>query len=111
MVEEALKSAAKGMHSKFDSWTFKMLIGCLKSDDAAAVSVAIDQLVKEKRPISIPPLFVVSRAHPNPTVRGKASQALNELDPSCEVQNLTEDKDMHNAVKALVERFGNFKEL
>lgn len=110
-VEDALKGAARDIKSKFDSWTFKMLIGCLKSEDAAAVGVAIDQLVKEKREISIPPLFVVSKAHPIPTVRVKAANAIEELDAGHEVPGLTAEKSVEEAALALVERFGNFKEI
>ncbi|HEY9786411.1 MAG TPA: hypothetical protein V6D17_13470, partial [Candidatus Obscuribacterales bacterium] len=110
-VEEAIKHAALGVKAKFDTWTFKMLIGCLKSEDPPAVLVAIDQLVKEKRPISIPPLYVVYKAHPNQAVRNRALVALTQLDPDKDFEKLTEGKEMKEAVKILVERFGNFKEM
>ena len=88
-VENAVLGAARGVKAKFDSWTFRMLINCLKNDDPTAVSEAIDQLAKEKRPISIPPLFVVARGHPNQMVRERAESAIKQLDEDNEVEELT----------------------
>lgn len=111
MVEEAVKGATKGFMAKFDSMTFKMTIGGLKSEDPTAAMIAIEQLAKEKRDISIPPLYVVSKAHPLPTVRTKAEEALKGLDEDNEIPELTKGKEVKEAVNALVARFGNFKKM
>ena len=111
MVEDAVKGATKGLIAKFDSLTFKMTIGGLKSEDPTAVMIAIEQLAKEKRDISIPPLYVVSQAHPLPNVRAKAEEALKGLDEDNEIPALTKGKDVKEAVNALVGRFGNFKKM
>ncbi len=111
MVEEAVKGATKGFIAKFDAMTFKMTIGGLKSNDPTAVNIAIEQLAKEKRDISIPPLYVVSKAHPIQAVRDKASEALKQLDEDNEIPKLTKDKEVKEAVTALVARFGNFKKM
>lgn len=111
MVEEALKGATKGFIAKFDSMTFKMTIGGLKSNDPTAVMISIEQLKKEGRDISIPPLYVVSKAHPVPQVRTKAEEALKELDEDNEIASLTKGKEVKEAVSALVARFGNFKKM
>lgn len=108
-VEDFFSKATGGIFAKIDQVSFKMVIDCLKSNDSQAVSIAIDQLVKEKRPVSIPPLYVVAKAHPNPIVRAKAEQALKKLDPANEVEKLAGGKGMKEAVFALVERYGNFK--
>lgn len=108
-LEEFFSKTTGGIFAKIDQVSFKMVIDCLKSNDSQAVTIAIDQLVKEKRPVSIPPLYVVAKAHPNPMVRAKAEQALKKLDPQNDVEKLTGGKDMKEAVYALVERYGNFK--
>jgi hypothetical protein len=69
----------------------------------------IDQLVKEKRPVSIPPLYVVAKAHPLVPLRGKAQAALKTLGVDEEVEKLTQGKEMKDAVKVLVEHYGNYK--
>jgi hypothetical protein len=111
IVEDAVKNATKGLFAKFDSFTFKMLIGWLKSNDPEAVMVSIDQLANEKRQISIPPLYVVSRAHPIDRVRARALAALEKMDEDNEIEKLTAGKEVKDAVAALVERFGNFKQM
>ncbi len=111
MVEEAVKGATKGFIAKFDAMTFKMTIAGLKSNDPTAVHIAIDQLAKEKRDISIPPLYVVSQAHPIQSVRDRAAKALKQLDDDNEIPALTKGKEVKEAVTALVSRFGNFKKM
>jgi len=109
MVEDLFRGASKGIFGKLDQMTFKMTINGLKSDDYEAICITIDQLVKEKKPVSIPPLYVVSQAHPNPRVRLKASEAVRSLDTHGTVPKLTEGKSVSDAAKALIEKFGNFK--
>jgi hypothetical protein len=109
MVEDMLQGAAKGFFAKLDAMTFKMTLDGLKAEDYEAISITIDQLVKEHRSISIPPLYVVSQAHPNPAVRNKAYEALKKLDPKLEFEHLTEGKPVEEAAKVLIQRFGNYK--
>jgi hypothetical protein len=108
-VENLVGSATKGLMAKLDHMTFKMTINSLKGTDYAAVSIIIDQLVKEHRAVSIPPLYVVAKAHPIAEIKAKAVSALKELDPDGQIEKLTDGKEMPEAVKALVEHFGNFK--
>lgn len=109
MVEEMLRGATKGLFAKLDEVTFKMTLNGLKTDDYEAISITIDQLVKENRSISIPPLYVVSQAHPNPHVRKKAYEALIKLDPDREFEHLTENKPVEEATRVLIEKYGNYK--
>ena len=111
MVEEAVKGATKGFMAKFDAMTFKMTIGGLKSNDPTAVMISIEQLAKEKRDVSIPPLYVVWKGHPVQAVRDKAEEALKQLDEDNEIPALTKGLEVKEAVAALVARFGNFKKL
>ncbi len=109
MVEDLFHGATKGLFAKLDEVTFKMTLSGLKSDDYDAISITIDQLVKEHRSISIPPLYVVSQAHPNVRVRTKAYEALKQLDPDLEFEHLTDGKPVEEATRLLLQRFGNFK--
>ncbi len=109
LVENMFKGAAKGLFSKIDQMTFKMTIDGLKSEDYEAISITIDQLVKENRPVSVPPLYVVSQAHPNVRVRKKAYEALKKLDPRGDFEKLTEGKPVEEAAKVLIQKYGNFK--
>ncbi|HEY9678820.1 MAG TPA: hypothetical protein V6C76_12490 [Drouetiella sp.] len=108
-VEGMLRGAAKGIFAKLDEMTFRMTLNGLKAEDYEAISITIDQLVKEHRAISIPPLYVVSQAHPNVKVRNKAYDALVKIDPSREFEHITEGKPLEEATRALVEKYGNFK--
>jgi hypothetical protein len=109
MVEDLFKGATKGLFAKIDEMTFKMTLNGLKSEDYEAISITIDQLVKENKPISIPPLYVVSQAHPNASVRSKAYEALKKLDPDREFEHLTEGKTVEEAASVLIHRYGNYK--
>ncbi len=107
--DEFIKSASFGLKQKFDSVTFRMTVNYLKSDDPEAVRVAILQLEKEKNPLSIPPLYVVAKAHPSTFLRDKAAAALKTLDPSGEAAKIADGKDYKVAVAELVKHFGNYK--
>ncbi len=109
LVEDFFKGVSKGFFAKLDDMTFKMTIDGLKNNDYEAVSIIIDQLVKENKPVSIPPLYVVSQAHPNPNVRVKAEKAIATLDHDKVVPKLTTGKSMQDGAKALIEHYGNFK--
>ncbi len=109
MVEEAVRGASKGLFAKLDEMTFKATINGLKCDDYAAICITIDQLVKDKKPVSIPPLYVVSQAHPNLRARAKATEAISLLDSKNEVPKLTEGKSLKDSTEALIKRFGNYK--
>ena len=109
LVEDMFRGATKGLFSKIDEMTFKMTLNGLKSEDYEAISITIDQLIKENKPISIPPLYVVSQAHPNVRVRTRAYEALKSLDPHCDFEKLTEGKPVEEATRILIEKYGNFK--
>ncbi|MBU6453680.1 MAG: hypothetical protein KGS72_18010 [Cyanobacteria bacterium REEB67] len=109
-VADLVNGAAKGVLNKFDQMLFNALVGCLKSDDYEAVKVAVDQLVKENRPVSIPPLYFVSKAHPNERAREKARVALSQFKQDEKIQELTAGKEVKDAVVALVKEFGNYRQ-
>lgn len=109
-ITDLVQGAANSIMSKIDHFTFKMLVNQLKSEDYEAAKTAIEQLAKEKRPLSIPPLYFVSQAHPNPRVRQKADKALDVVGDKKEIETLTAGKSTEDAVKALIEYFGNYKQ-
>ncbi len=108
-VEEQVKSKAGSIFNAIDRMTFGMMIDCLKSEDPMAVKTAIDQLVQEKRPVAVPPLYLVSVAHPNEWVRQQATAGLGQLVPPKELAKLTEGKDTKAAVAALIQKYGHFR--
>ena len=108
-MAESLGNAAKGFMGKLDHFTFKMLIDNLKSTDQAVVVDTISQLEREKRPISIAPLYLVSQQHPNMTVRSRANKALSEMTDPKKLEELTAGKSIEDAVKTLIQEYGHYK--
>ena len=108
-VADLVSGAAKGVLNKFDQMLFNALIGCLKSEDYEAVKVAVEQLVKENRPVSIPPLYFVSKAHPNDRAKEKARVGLSQFNQDEKIRELTEGKDLKEAVAALMAEYGNYR--
>lgn len=108
-MTEMVGGAAKGVLNKFDHMLFNALIGCLKSNDYEAVKVAVEQLVKEKRPVSIPPLYFVSKAHPIERIREVAAKGLGAFKQEAKIAELTEGKEVKEAVEALIKEFGNYR--
>lgn len=108
-VSDFVGNAARGVLSKLDQITFKMLVNNLKSNDYDVVAESIDQLVREKKPIKIPPLYFVARAHPNEFVRRKAGAAIKGLDEYETIEKLTAGKSIEEATHLLIERYGNFR--
>ncbi|GEM_PF-458705 len=109
LIDCELKGGAASLLSAVDRLTYSMLVDCLKSQDPDAVKNAIDQLAAEKRPLAIPPLYLVSVAHPLPWVRGQASKALRQLIEPEKLAGLIEGKETGEAVLALIQEFGNYK--
>lgn len=109
-ITDLVSGAAKGVMNKFDHILFNALVGCLKSNDYEAVQVAVDQLVKENRPVSIPPLYFVSKAHPIERIREKARTGLSAFKQDAKIAELTEGKEIKAAVEALIKEFGNYRE-
>lgn len=109
-ITEMVHTSAQSLMSKIDHFTFKMLVNGLKSEDYEAVVGTIDQLAREKRPMSIPPLFYVYKAHPNERVRKKAEKALEIIADKSELDKLTAGKSTEDAVKALIQHYGNYKQ-
>jgi len=108
-MSDLVSGAAKGVLNKFDHMLFNALIACLKSNDYEAVKVAIDQLVKENRPVSIPPLYFVAKAHPNPKAREKAEEAILAFKQDSKIAELTAGRDVKEAVTALMQEYGNYR--
>lgn len=104
-----MRSAAGNVMSKLDQFTFKMLINNLKSTDYQAVVETLEQLEKEKRPISIPPVYLLSTSHPDNRIRVRAEKALAQIDPKGEAAKLVKDKDPKEAVGILIQKYGNFR--
>lgn len=86
-----------------------MLINCLKNPDYQVVVDALNQLEKEKRPISIPPIYFLAQAHPNQRIRLHSAKVLKTLDPDNVVTTIVGNKNPQEAVKALIEYYGNFR--
>lgn len=107
---DSLGSAAQGVFNKLDQWSFRMVVDNLKSSDFDVAKESIDQLTKEKRPLAIPPLFFVSKLHPNEYVRAAAVKALKEFDQDKEIEELTQGKPVDDATKALIIKYGNFRQ-
>ncbi|HEY9680907.1 MAG TPA: hypothetical protein V6C86_04930 [Oculatellaceae cyanobacterium] len=107
--DDFLKTAASGLRQSFDRVTFRMTVNYLKSDDPESVRLAITQLAKEKNPLSIPPLYVVAKAHPSAFLRERAQEALKVLDPEGQAAKIADGKDYKDAVVDLVKHFGNYK--
>lgn len=105
-----VEGAAKGVFNAIDHMLYKALIACLKSEDYQAASIAIEQLEKEKKDISIPPLYFVAQAHPNERVRVRAKQALASFKKDREIREVTDNKELKEAIKALIETFGNYRQ-
>lgn len=108
-VEDEVKSRAGSVFSTLDRWSYGMMVNCLKSEDPMAVKNAIDQMVKEKKSVAIPPLYLVSVAHPSDWVRQQAVAALPKLIPAADLKKLTEGKETKQAVSALIEKYGHFR--
>ncbi|MFA7335994.1 MAG: hypothetical protein WC028_04370 [Candidatus Obscuribacterales bacterium] len=108
-VADLLSTATKGLYNKIDHMLFKALVACLKSEDYQAVSVAIDQLVKEQKLIGIPPLYFVAKAHPNDRARKKAEIALTKFNQDKRIAELTDGKEIKIAVTELIKEYGNYK--
>lgn len=104
-----LGSKTKGIMGKLDQMTFNMLIDNLKSNDQQVVFDTIGQLEKEKRPISIAPMYFVWKNHPNKNIRERAAKALANMTDMNKIEKLTEGKQIEEAIKVLIEEFGHFK--
>lgn len=108
-LEESLRSAAGSVMGKLDQITFSMLINCLKSDDYQTVADTLKQLQNEKRPISIPPVYFLSVAHPDPRIKALARKTLESMEDPREIDKLTSGKEAREAVAALLEKYGNYR--
>jgi hypothetical protein len=111
MISNFVQTAATTMFSKLDQLTFKMMIDQLKSTDYEAVRITLAQLVKERKPLSVPPIYFVSQAHPLPRVRAKAKAALKDIGCEHEVEKITKNKSIEEAVRALIDHYGNYRQL
>ncbi len=108
-LADTLSGAAKGVLGKLDQWSFRMLVNNLKESDYDVVKEAIDQLVKERKPLSIPPLYFVSKMHPNNYARDLAAKALKEFGQDAEIETITRGKSAEDATKALIDKYGNYR--
>lgn len=109
MLEEQAKAGGKSVLSAFDRLTYGMLVDCLKSQDPNAVKEAIDGLARERRLVGVPPLYLVSVAHPNEWVREQAKAGLAKLVSPAELEKITQGKDTKVAVTALIEQYGHYR--
>ncbi|MDZ4832319.1 MAG: hypothetical protein SGJ27_00825 [Candidatus Melainabacteria bacterium] len=109
-MTDLVQSTAKSIMSKLDHITYKMAVNALKNEDFEAANGAIEQLIKDNRPIAIPPLYYVSKAHPSTRIRERAGKAIGIIGNQGEVDKMTDGKSTEEAVKALIEHYGNFKE-
>lgn len=108
-ITDFVADAAKSLMGKIDHFTFKMLVDLLKSDDYEAVNNAIQGLEKEKGTLGIAPLYFVSKEHPNTLIRERATKAIAKIGDEKRVAELTEGKTTEEAVKALIQEYGNYR--
>ncbi len=112
-IDEFIRNSAKSVMSKIDHFTFKMLVDNLKSPDAESVVDTMHQLVKEKKPQAIPPLYFVYRMHANNWVRTEAQKAMKELAPGEDIDKLTykdgKELEVKDAIGILIEKFGHYR--
>lgn len=108
-VEDALRSAAGNVMGKIDQMTFRMLVNNLKSTDYQVVVDTLEQIESEKRPISIPPVFFLSKSHPDQRIRDRAAKVLSIIDPDAESVKLTAGVSAEDAVRKLILHYGNFR--
>lgn len=108
-IDEHFRAAAGSFWHGLDRMTFRMLVDTLKSQDAMAVREACVQLGKEKRPQAIPPLYLLSVAHPSDFVRGEAKKALDQIIPDGEIKQITDGKDIKGSVQCLIDKFGHYR--
>ena len=104
-----VENAAKSIMGKLDQFTFKMMVDNLKSSDYESVKGTIEQLEREARPLSIPPLYFVSKEHPVKQVRERAAKAVGVIGDKKEIDKLTKGKSTEDAVKILIEEFGHYR--
>ena len=108
-VLDKVVAGSKGIMGMIDQMLYKSLVGFLKSDDYEAVATALDQLTKEKKNISIPPIYFVAKAHPNERARAKATECLRAFGQDKKISELTAGKNVQDATHALINEYGNFK--
>jgi HEAT repeat protein len=108
-IEETLRAAAGNVMGKIDQISFRMLTDCLKSPDYQVVVDTLEQLEKEKRAISIPPVYFLSAAHPDKRIRARAARALAAIDPEGDAEKLAIGKEPDEAVRLLIQKYGNFR--
>jgi len=109
LLEAYFKDVADSVLSKFDRITYGMLVNCLKSNDPDAIKDALDQLAREKRPLAIAPIYLVSKSHPIAWVRQQAENVLPQLVNPQELTKVTDGLDTKSAVAALVQKYGHFR--
>jgi hypothetical protein len=107
---DSLGHAAQSVMNKLDQWSFRMVVDNLKSSDYDVAKESIDQLVREKRPIGIPPLYFVSKLHPNLYIRELAVKALKEFGQDKEIEETVGNKSVDDATRALIDKYGNFRQ-
>lgn len=105
-----VENAAKSIMGRLDQFTFKMMVDNLKSSDYESVKGTIEQLEREAKPLSIPPLYFVAQEHPVKQVRTRALQAVEKIGDKREIDKLTKGKSTEEAVKALIEEFGHYRQ-
>ena len=108
-VEEQVKASSSSIFTAIDRMSYGMMVNCLKAEDPMAVKNAIDQLVSEGRPVAIPPLYLVSVAHPNEWVRQQANAGLTKILPADDLNKITQGRDTKEAVAALIQKYGHFR--
>lgn len=108
-ITDFVADAAKSLMGKIDHFTFKMLVDLLKSDDYEAVNNAIQGLEKEKGTLGVAPLYFVSKEHPNTLIRERATKAIEKIGDKARIAELTEGKTTEEAVKALIQEYGNYR--
>lgn len=94
----------------FDKSSYIQLVECLKYQDSIAVKDAAEGLVQEGNPLAIPPLYLASQKHPSRLARQHCEAALQKLDTKKEVQDLVSNKEIEEAVKVLVDKYGRYND-
>lgn len=105
-----VETKAKSIMGALDQLTFKMMVNQLKSNDYEAVKTTIEQLEKEGRPLTIPPLYFVSKEHPIKAIRDRAQLAIGKIGKMSDIERITKDKSTEEAVKELIKEYGHYRQ-
>lgn len=112
MLKDFIEIILEGLSKLGLDWdrkSYSALLNCLTLEDDLAVKTALDQLVLESKPFSIPPIYLCSRMHPNRLVRQHSLKALARLGFQESQENL-QGLSLKSAIENLIQKYGHFRD-